>query len=91
MPAITTKARPGKPEVIGPEPSLDDHASTDVAEERVVFDQMAAYYAAQPKVSIRVSEDQFVQCKGYAFLIKGGERVLVPEEIAQILESAGRI
>ena len=65
--------------------------SAEVLEDLVTEETMRAYYAAQPKVSIRTKEDQWVQTKGYTFIIKGGERVDVPKGIAEILEESGRI
>jgi len=52
---------------------------------------MRDYYKAQPKVSIKCAEDQWVQVNGYTFIIKGGQRVEVPKDIADLLEASGRI
>lgn len=52
---------------------------------------MRDHYAKQEKVSIKCAEDQWVQVNGYTFIIKGGERVSVPKDIADILEASGRI
>lgn len=46
---------------------------------------------AQPKVSVKLQEDTYVGINGYPFLIKGKERVSVPQQVADILEEAGRI
>jgi hypothetical protein len=64
------------------------------AEERadvLTENYMRDYYAAQPKVSIKTRDDEWVQVNGYTFIIKGGMRVEVPKDIADILEEAGRI
>ena len=52
---------------------------------------MRDYYAAQPRVSVRPLNDEWVQVNGYTFIIKGGERVEVPRDIADMLEESGRI
>jgi hypothetical protein len=52
---------------------------------------MRDYYAKQEKVSIKCADDQWVQVNGYTFIIKGGERVSVPKDIADLLEASGRI
>ena len=52
---------------------------------------MRDYYATQPKVTIKTRDDEWVQVNGYTFIIKGGVRVEVPKDIADILEEAGRI
>ena len=53
--------------------------------------RMREYFASQPKVSIKTREDQWVQVNGYTFIIKGGERVDVPEDVFKLLDEAGRI
>ena len=78
MPPVTEKVEAGA-------------VSAEVLDDLVTEETMRAYYAAQPKVSIRTKEDQWVQTKGYTFIIKGGERVDVPKGIAEILEESGRI
>jgi hypothetical protein len=52
---------------------------------------MRDYYAKQPKVQVKCREDQWVQVNGYTFIIKGGEKVMVPKDIADVLEECGRI
>jgi len=63
----------------------------DEAEDKKVFADMKAYFASRPKVSIKTREDEWVQINGYTFIIKGGERVEVPQDVADILEETGRI
>jgi hypothetical protein len=83
-------ATANKPEIVKA-PSLDDHAGEDEKAQTATFDYMKAYFAAQPKVSVKCQEDQWVQVNGYTFIIKGGERVQVPQGVADILEESGRI
>lgn len=52
---------------------------------------MRDYYATQKRVSIKCANDEWVQVNGYTFIIKKGERVEVPSDIANILEESGRI
>src|SRR5690242_4098724 len=66
----------------------------EVAAQQSRIDEMRAHFAKQPKVRIRIRKeegDQTVQINGYTFWIKAGERVDVPEQVAQILEDAGLI
>lgn len=65
--------------------------SEDAVADKMTEDYMRDYYAKQEKVTIRTQEDEWVQVNGYTFIIKKGERVSVPKDIAQILEDAGRI
>lgn len=58
------------------------------------IDAMAAHFAKQPKRQIRIRKedgDQTTQINGYTHLIKAGEKVLVPEQVAELLEDAGII
>lgn len=75
--------------------------STDVESDvRRVYEgrqaQMRAIFASQPRRTIRISPElwgaeTFVGINGYKFQIKNGERVSVPEQVAQLLEDMGRI
>lgn len=47
--------------------------------------------AKQKKVTVKVQEDTYVAINGYGFLIQGKTKVQVPEQVAEILEEAGRI
>jgi len=49
------------------------------------------FLAAQPKVVVKVQEDTYVAINGYGFHIKGKTKVAVPQDVANILEEAGRI
>jgi hypothetical protein len=67
---------------------------TDAADRRAHESDIArtkAALAAQPKVTVKVQEDTYVGINGYGFLIKGKTKVEVPEQVAEILEEAGRI
>jgi|ABSQ01.1.fsa_nt_gi deoxycytidine triphosphate deaminase len=71
--------------------SADKPSSAEERADQVTEHTMRDYYAAQPKVSIKTREDEWVQVNGYTFIIKAGERVEVPKDIAAILEESGRI
>jgi len=67
---------------------------TDAADKRVHENDLARIQralAAQPKVTVKVQEDTYVGINGYPFLIKGKTKVSVPQQVADILEEAGRI
>lgn len=63
----------------------------ETAEDRDTHARMKAHFDAQPKRRIRTKNDEFVQVNGYTFLIKANEWVMVPEDIATILEDAGLV
>jgi hypothetical protein len=65
--------------------------STTEKAAKMTENYMRDYYAKQEKVTIKCAEDQWVQVNGYTFIIKGGERVSVPKDIANLLEESGRI
>jgi deoxycytidine triphosphate deaminase len=73
--------------------TADEVISTPVetAEDRDTHARMKAHFDAQPKRRIRCKNDEFVQVNGYTFLIKANEWVMVPEDIAALLEDAGLI
>lgn len=52
---------------------------------------MQDYFAKQKKISIKTRQDEWVQVNGYTYIVKGGERVEVPEDIAKLLDRAGKI
>lgn len=62
---------------------------------RLVFDndllRTEAALKAQPKVTVKCHEDTHVQINGYSFYIKAKTKVQVPQQVAEILEEAGRI
>ena len=66
-------------------------SSAEVRDDRFTENTMREYFAGQKKVSIKTQKDEWVQVNGFTFIIKGGERVEVPEDIAKILDDAGRI
>lgn len=76
--------------VIEPEVA-DKPTGEEQRADQVEWDKLREHFASQPKVTIRVADDQFVQINGYTFIIKGGERVSVPQGVADILEQSGRI
>lgn len=55
------------------------------------IDEMRDRFAKQPKHPVRLSEDTQVTINGYGFLIKGRERVMVPESVYLVLEQAGLV
>jgi len=63
----------------------------EAVEEQQELARMRDYFAAQPKVTIKCLEDERVQINGYVFIIKGGERVDVPKDVADLLEQSGKI
>lgn len=71
--------------------SPDKPSAEEERQALAAHNRMRDYYAAQPKVSVKPREDQWVQVNDYTFIIKGGERVDVPKDIADILEESGRI
>jgi hypothetical protein len=71
--------------------SADKPSGKEAREDALAENKMRDYYASQPKVSIKTREDEWVQVNGYTFIIKAGERVDVPKDIADILEESGRI
>lgn len=77
--------------VVPTAPSTAKPTTAEQREDKFTENTMRDYYAAQPKVSIKTREDEWVQVNGYTFIIKKGERVDVPKDIADILEDAGRI
>lgn len=80
----TTVAAPPDPALA---PVSGDEAKAALAE----TNRMRDYFAAQKKVSIKTQHDEWVQVNAYTFIIKGGVRVEVPQDIADILEESGRI
>lgn len=78
-------------EVSKPVPKMEDTAGEDAKEDAFTENTMREYFAAQPKVTIKTQQDEWVQVNGYVFIVKGGERVEVPKGIAEELEHAGRI
>lgn len=63
----------------------DDKAANDM----ISF--MRDHFAKQDKFPVRLQEDQWVQINGYTFIIKGGERVKVPEDVYNVLADAGLV
>lgn len=72
-------------------PAPDTERVADSVEDAKSLDQMRKYFEGQPKVTIKTREQEWVQINGYTFIIQAGERVEVPEDVAKILEDAGRI
>jgi hypothetical protein len=71
---------------IGDGPEVGNQASR--------IDRMREYFAKQPKRQIRIRKelgDQTAQINGYTFLMKAGEKISVPEDVAVLLEDAGII
>jgi hypothetical protein len=75
-------------------PVADDGPTVTAEEQRQRMSRLAVVkerLQAMPKVVVRVREDTPVIYNGYPFYLKGGERVKVPEVIAEILEQSGLI
>jgi|WetSurMetagenome_2_1015567.scaffolds.fasta_scaffold152250_3 hypothetical protein len=83
----------GTPEtpVVVEAPTLAKYDSEDAKAVQMSIDYMRDYYAAQPKVMIKLPETTWFQKNGYTLIIKGGERVAVPQGVADELEEIGRI
>lgn len=64
---------------------------SEVEAQRSAYVKMRDHLAKQPKVRVRLNEDTLVQLNGWTVNIKGGEPVMVPQQIAQVLEDSGRI
>lgn len=54
-------------------------------------DRMAAHFASQPKVRVRVTRNTFAQINGYSVRIQAGQSVMVPVQFEKLLLEAGRI
>lgn len=80
-----------KPEVLAALPPLEAFATEDAKADKMTENYMRDFYAKQDKVEVRTREDTWVQENGYTFIIKGGDKVKVPRNIAEILEESGRL
>lgn len=49
------------------------------------------FLAGQRKVPVKVKTDTFIQINGYTMQLQPNVKVMVPEQVAEILEEAGRI
>lgn len=85
MPAATQEST----EVVEP---VADKIAVQAAHDSLI-DKMKKHYAKEKRVPVKVraESDVPVQVNGYTFLIKPGERVMVPESIAKLLEDADYI
>jgi hypothetical protein len=83
--------KPVSAEVVAAPRFLEEHRTEDEKAMKMTEDYMRRWFASRPKVTIKVPDDTWVQLNGYTFIVKGGERVAVPDEVANILEEAGRI
>lgn len=88
-------AKPSAPlppvEVISAPPAPSVEETEERAQHESMLNVMRDYFAAQPKVRIRVPKEKGnvpVQVNGYTFLIAAGEYVEVPRDVADILEAA---
>lgn len=63
-------------------------AGQDDKDAQDMISYMRDYFAKQDKFPVRLKEDQWVQINGYTFIIKGGERVKVPEDVYNMLADA---
>ena len=52
---------------------------------------MKAHLAKQPKVRVRLQRDTVVVMNGHTIHIQGGHSVMVPQQVAELLEESGRI
>jgi hypothetical protein len=72
-------------------PTADKATSAEERQDKFTENTMREYFASRPKVTIKTREDEWVQVNGYTFIIQAGQRVEVPQDVADILEEAGRI
>jgi hypothetical protein len=78
--------------VLAPESSADvSFSGEEVQRQKSDFVKMREHLAVQPKVRIKLQEDTFVQLNGYSFWIQKKTWVEVPQQVADVLEEAGRI
>lgn len=75
---------------IMPRDEPSEASGADTALHRNIFQRTKAALEKQPKVWVRCQRDETVQINGYTYQIKGGERVQVPEQVAELLYEAGR-
>ena len=80
-------------EVLAPKSKEADvsFSSDEVRRQKNDFARTRDALRRMPKVRIRVQEETVVQLNGYGFQIAAKTWVEVPQEIADILEEAGRI
>lgn len=55
------------------------------------YQTQKAYFEAQPRVQVRLPNDEFVQINGFGFQIKGKENVSLPQDVVDLLIEAGRL
>ena len=79
------------PAAAEPAAEPDPVRAADKARHRSDIAKTQADLKKQKKVVVRVQEDTYVGINGYGFRIKGKTKVEVPEQVADILEEAGRI
>lgn len=79
--------------VVGPRVAQGDvsFSSDEIRQQKNEFARMRDHLKTQPRVRIRVREETVVQVNGYGFQIAPNAWVEVPQQIADILEEAGRI
>jgi hypothetical protein len=85
----TDAPAPSTQEASAPAPAPSPAPANDNVTHKSRFVKMREHFAAQRKVPVRLQEDQFVQVNGYSFAIKGKERVMVPEQIYDMLVESG--
>jgi alanine racemase len=71
--------------------AVDETVEEDAKNDKMSIEYMRQHFAKQDRVSIKCAEDQWVQINNYTFAIKKGERVMVPQDVFDILDQAGRI
>jgi hypothetical protein len=75
----------------GRAPAPADVTSADRKQFESQLKATEAALKAQPKVKIRVPEDTRVQINGYGMYIAAKQWVEVPQQVAELLEEAGRL
>jgi hypothetical protein len=79
------------PEMISPTPAAVQMDSADRNAFESSYKATERSLQAQKKVRIRVPVDTRVQINGYGFYLAGKQWVEVPQQVADILEEAGRL
>lgn len=75
-------------------PKTFEQAKTEAEMDRIsLIDKMKVYFKDQPRVRVKVRNDGDVpvQINGYTFIVMANVPVEVPQDVADLLETAGYI
>ena len=76
---------------LAPKDLASEGGPEDVARFKDKATRTGAALNAQPKVRVRLREDRQFMVNGYTFVVKGGEPVEVPEQIADMVEDRFKV